>query len=59
MLFQQQERQAGEVIAVQMAEEDRIDARGIDGMAAHRDQRRRAAVEQARPCFQEMTMKQL
>jgi hypothetical protein len=47
MLLQQQERQAGEVIAVQVAEEDDIDARGIDGKAAHRDQRRRAAVEQA------------
>jgi hypothetical protein len=58
MLFQQQERQAGEVIAVQMAEEDRIDARGIDGMAAHRDQRRRAASSRHAPAS-EITMKQL
>ncbi len=58
MLFQQQERQAGEVVAVQVTEEDRIDARRIDATAAHRDERGRAAVEQARPCS-EMTMKQL
>lgn len=43
---QDEEGQAAEVIAVEVADEDGLDVVRIDVEAAHRDERRRAAVEQ-------------
>ena len=51
MLLQQQKQYAGEVVAVQMAEEDCIDAPRVDGKAAHCDERGGTAVEQAGAAF--------
>jgi hypothetical protein len=46
LAVEDQERDAAEVIAVQMREDHRVDCRRIDTEAAHRDQRRRAAVHE-------------
>jgi hypothetical protein len=46
VLMQQEERHAAEMIAMQVAEEDRVDPTRIDAEAAHADQRGGAAVDQ-------------
>ena len=46
LCLEQQERQACEVVAVQMAEEDRVDRAGIDPEPPHGDHRGGAAVDQ-------------
>jgi hypothetical protein len=46
LAVEDQERDAAEVIAVQVGEDHRVDRRGIDAEAAHRNQGRRAAVDE-------------
>ena len=44
--MEDQERNAAEVVAVQMGEDHRIDRSRIDAEVAHRDQRRGAAIDE-------------
>ncbi len=44
--LENEERQAADVIGVEMRDEDRIDGVAVDRKLVHRDQRRRAAIDQ-------------
>src|SRR5665809_105023 len=47
----QEPRQAAEMVAMQMADEYRVDVAWVEPKPAHADQRRRAAIDEKGGCF--------